>query len=111
MDNIAKVEHQEECKEICRGNEDEEYEALPIVSKEDGSSMSNSNVDNNSISSGYQLNALPDEMLEFILTYLPPYKDLKNCSLVCKRWRSIVKSKYLSYGIGFNLFINCFRSY
>uniref|UniRef100_A0A1B0C0K1 F-box domain-containing protein n=1 Tax=Glossina palpalis gambiensis TaxID=67801 RepID=A0A1B0C0K1_9MUSC len=95
MDNIAKVEHQEECKEICRGNEDEKYESLPILNKEDGSSMSDSNMDSNSSdsnSSSYQLNALPDEMLEFILTYLPPYKDLKNCSLVCKRWRSIVKN-------------------
>lgn len=41
----------------------------------------------------YHINMLPDEMLEFILTYLPPYKDLESCSLVCKRWRDIVKSK------------------
>lgn len=40
------------------------------------------------------INMLPDEMLEFILTYLPPYMDLENCSLVCKRWHDIVKSKY-----------------
>ncbi|XP_036334206.1 uncharacterized protein LOC118744894 [Rhagoletis pomonella] len=38
------------------------------------------------------LDALPDEILEFILTYLPPYKDLKCCSLVCKRWNSVVKN-------------------
>lgn len=42
----------------------------------------------------YHINMLPDEMLEFILTYLPPYKDLENSSLVCKRWHEIVKSKY-----------------
>ena len=41
----------------------------------------------------YHINMLPDEMLEFILTYLPPYKDLENCSLVCKRWHAIVQSK------------------
>ncbi|XP_063617473.1 F-box only protein 42-like [Cydia splendana] len=29
---------------------------------------------------------LPDEVLEFILGLLPPYKDLKNCKTVCKRW-------------------------
>ncbi|KAI8122567.1 F-box only protein 42 [Lucilia cuprina] len=40
----------------------------------------------------YHINMLPDEMLEFILTYLPPYKDLENCSLVCKRWQDIVKN-------------------
>lgn len=41
------------------------------------------------------LNMLPDEILEFIFTYLPPYGDLEHCSLVCKRWQLIVKSKYL----------------
>lgn len=40
------------------------------------------------------LNVLPDEILEFIFTYLPPYGDLEHCSLVCKRWQLIVKSKY-----------------
>ncbi|XP_061399254.1 uncharacterized protein LOC133334959 [Musca vetustissima] len=40
----------------------------------------------------YHVNMLPDEMLEFILTYLPPYKDLENCRLVCKRWNGIVKN-------------------
>ncbi|CAK1602884.1 unnamed protein product [Parnassius mnemosyne] len=29
---------------------------------------------------------LPDEVLEFILSFLPPYKDLQNCMAVCKRW-------------------------
>lgn len=40
------------------------------------------------------LNALPDEILEFIFTYLPPYGDLEHCSLVCKRWQGIVKSEW-----------------
>ncbi|EDW60221.1 F-box only protein 42 [Drosophila virilis] len=38
------------------------------------------------------LNVLPDEILEFIFTYLPPYGDLEHCSLVCKRWQLIVKN-------------------
>lgn len=38
------------------------------------------------------LNVLPDEILEFIFTYLPPYGDLEHCSLVCKRWHAIVKN-------------------
>ncbi|XP_028166772.1 F-box only protein 42 [Ostrinia furnacalis] len=29
---------------------------------------------------------LPDEVLEFILGFLPPYKDLQNCMTVCRRW-------------------------
>lgn len=35
---------------------------------------------------------LPDEILEFILSYLPPYKDLESCCLVSKRWCNITKS-------------------
>lgn len=34
---------------------------------------------------------LPDEIIEFIFTYLPPYADLQGCRLVSKRWNSIVK--------------------
>lgn len=37
---------------------------------------------------------LPDEVLEFILRFLPPYKDLQNCMLVCKRWHVCAQSKY-----------------
>lgn len=40
------------------------------------------------------MNDLPDEIIEFILTYLPPYGDLESCSLVCRRWNQIVKSKF-----------------
>ncbi|XP_053604276.1 F-box only protein 42 [Plodia interpunctella] len=29
---------------------------------------------------------LPDEVLEFILGFLPPYMDLQNCMTVCRRW-------------------------
>lgn len=29
---------------------------------------------------------LPDEVLEFILSFLPPYRDLENCGGVCRRW-------------------------
>ncbi|CAD6216319.1 GSCOCG00004472001-RA-CDS [Cotesia congregata] len=34
---------------------------------------------------------LPDEILEYILNLIPPYKDLKECMLVCKRWHHAVK--------------------
>lgn len=36
---------------------------------------------------------LPDEVLEFILGFLPPYKDLQNCMIVCKRWYNCSHSK------------------
>ncbi|KAJ8918194.1 hypothetical protein NQ315_014060 [Exocentrus adspersus] len=34
--------------------------------------------------------SLPDEVLEFILSHLPPYKDLHDCMQVSKRWRRCV---------------------
>lgn len=41
---------------------------------------------------------LPDEVLEFILGFLPPYKDLQNCMIVCKRWYNCSQSELsLSY--------------
>ncbi|KAJ9583375.1 hypothetical protein L9F63_022282 [Diploptera punctata] len=33
---------------------------------------------------------LPDEVLEYILSLVAPYKDLQECSLVCKRWHQNV---------------------
>ncbi|KAH8400810.1 hypothetical protein KR009_001075 [Drosophila setifemur] len=48
--------------------------------------------DNCEVTSDANLNQLPDEILEFIFTYLPPYGDLEHCSLVCKRWHAIVKN-------------------
>lgn len=40
------------------------------------------------------INELPDEVLEFIFSHMPPYKDLESCALVCKRWTNIVRSEY-----------------
>ncbi|KAF7281864.1 hypothetical protein GWI33_004106 [Rhynchophorus ferrugineus] len=40
---------------------------------------------------------LPEELLEFILSLIPPYKDLHDCMTVSKKWRrcvlNVVKSK------------------
>lgn len=33
-----------------------------------------------------QIEDVPDEVLEFILSFLPPYRDLENCMSVSKRW-------------------------
>lgn len=40
---------------------------------------------------------LPDEVLEFILGFLPPYKDLQNCMTVCSRWYNCGQSKHIFY--------------
>ncbi|KAF5300308.1 hypothetical protein FQA39_LY11165 [Lamprigera yunnana] len=38
----------------------------------------------------YTVEDLPDEVLEFILSLIPPYKDLHDCLQVSKRWRRCV---------------------
>lgn len=43
------------------------------------------------------INELPDEVLEFIMSHLPPYNDIDECSLVCRRWANVVHSKYLGF--------------
>lgn len=38
------------------------------------------------------INDLPNEILEYIISLLPPYKDLENCMVVCKRWHKNVQN-------------------
>lgn len=38
------------------------------------------------------IDELPDEVLEYIFSLVSPYKDLKECMLVCKRWHTIVQN-------------------
>lgn len=39
------------------------------------------------------LNDMPEEILEHILWFLPPYKDLDAAKLVSKQWYRIIKCK------------------
>lgn len=41
-----------------------------------------------------RIDDLPDELLEYILSLIPPYKDLQECKLVSKRWFRATKSMY-----------------
>ncbi|KAK9872927.1 hypothetical protein WA026_020279 [Henosepilachna vigintioctopunctata] len=52
---------------------------------------------------------LPDEVLEFILTLLSPYQDLHDCLLVCKRWRRCVHNVVKSRRINLNKCISKFN--
>lgn len=41
------------------------------------------------------INDLPNELLEYIISLLPPYQDLENCMVVCKRWYKNVQSEII----------------
>lgn len=47
----------------------------------------------------YSFNDLPNEVLEFILSFLLPYKDLQDSMCVCKRWNACAKSKYYIFSV------------
>ncbi|XP_053684649.1 F-box only protein 42 [Sabethes cyaneus] len=38
------------------------------------------------------INDLPNEILEFIFSLLPPYQDLEQCASVCKRWIALASN-------------------
>jgi len=42
-----------------------------------------------------KIDDLPDELLEYILSLIPPYKDLQECKVVCKRWYRATKSMHV----------------
>lgn len=44
------------------------------------------------IESGCTIEDLPDEVLEYILSLLPPYSDLDHCMDVSPRWKKIVEN-------------------
>lgn len=46
---------------------------------------------------GNTIEDVPDEVLEFIIGFLPPYKDLQNCMCVCKRWYNCAQSEFKHY--------------
>ncbi|XP_063972153.1 F-box only protein 42 [Diachasmimorpha longicaudata] len=55
----------------------------------------------------YHIDDLPDEILEYILNLIPPYKSLKECMIVSKRWSLAVKrvmehkESYFHRSVGF----------
>ena len=46
---------------------------------------------------GKNINDLPDEVLEYILSLISPYYDSDSCKLVSKRWWRTVNSKTICF--------------
>lgn len=56
--------------------QDDEAQATPQVSKHNRS-----------------MSELPEEVLEYILSFLSPYQEHKTAALVCKQWYRLIKGK------------------
>ncbi len=41
------------------------------------------------------INTLPEEILERILSYMSPYGECKQASMVCKRWNRVIQGQIL----------------
>ncbi|GAB6019647.1 hypothetical protein CHUAL_001205 [Chamberlinius hualienensis] len=35
------------------------------------------------------INEIPEEVLQYILSLIPPYRDIKQCRLVCRKWQRL----------------------
>lgn len=59
---------------------------------------------------------LPEEVLEYILSFLSPYQEHKTAALVCKQWYRLIKgtsdgSNFFTLGLGSQIsftFASCF---
>lgn len=57
------------------------------------------------------INSLPNEILEYILSLTSPYCDLKSTLQVCKRWYDITKGNTANFFISVPGFIVFYTSY
>lgn len=55
------------------------------------------NMDSGGKGGGRTMVELPEEVLEYILSFLSPYQEHKTAALVCKQWYRLIKGKSLTY--------------
>lgn len=53
--------------------------------------------------------SLPDEILDYVLSLVSAYGDLRGCALVCKRWHKAVARVAAKTRYGFNNFVRYSR--
>lgn len=48
------------------------------------------------VMSVHSMRELPEEVLEYILSFLSPYQEHKTAALVCKQWYRLIKGQPLN---------------
>ena len=56
-----------------------------------GSCRQEGNMDSGAKGGGRTMVELPEEVLEYILSFLSPYQEHKTAALVCKQWYRLIK--------------------
>lgn len=74
--------------------EDDGAEPAGITEEEEGkmgSCRQEGSADSSAKGGGRTMVELPEEVLEYILSFLSPYQEHKTAALVCKQWYRLIK--------------------
>lgn len=55
------------------------------------------------------MSELPEEVLEYILSFLSPYQEHKTAALVCKQWYRLIKGTVAAGKIYLFTYLKCIR--
>lgn len=78
---------------VAMDTEDNGAETAGITEEEAkmGSCRPEGNTDASAKGGGRTMLELPEEVLEYILSFLSPYQEHKTAALVCKQWYRLIK--------------------
>lgn len=62
-----------------------------------GSCRQEGNMDSGAKGGGRTMVELPEEVLEYILSFLSPYQEHKTAALVCKQWYRLIKGMPVTF--------------
>lgn len=66
-----------------------------------GSCRQEGNTDSGAKGGGRTMVELPEEVLEYILSFLSPYQEHKTAALVCKQWYRLIKGMPLIFTLSY----------
>lgn len=81
---------------VAMDTEDEGAETAALIDEVEakmGSCRQEGNMDTGAKGKGRSMVELPEEVLEYILSFLSPYQEHKTAALVCKQWYRLIKGK------------------
>lgn len=81
---------------VAMDTEDDGAETAGITEEGDakmGSCHQAGDPDSSAKGEGRRMTELPEEVLEYILSFLSPYQEHKTAALVCKQWYRLIKGK------------------
>lgn len=85
---------------VAMDTEDDGAEPAGITEEEEakmGSCRQEGSADSSAKGGGRTMVELPEEVLEYILSFLSPYQEHKTAALVCKQWYRLIKGTPLVF--------------